>query len=171
FQLVKNVKRRPRRELVRIDLIKSQLNLRRGIASSSVRLLKFVGEEWQVLQRAGGVSGSAVLFLKPRQHFSGTFDHRRREASKFCHLNAVGAIGGAGPDLVQEYDFVLPFFHVHGDRGEVRQPAGKGSEFVVVGGEKRPAPTHIVQVFHGGPGNRQSVESRRAAPDFVEDDE
>ena len=61
---------------------------------------------------------------------------RRRQAGEAGDLDAVGAVGGAGRDLVQEDDIALPLLDAHGDVVEARQAVRQRGQLVIVGGEE-----------------------------------
>src|SRR5277367_5702100 len=85
-------------------------------------------------------------------------------------MDAVGAVGGAGADLVQKDDVAPPFLDPHRVAGERREFGGERGQFVIMRREEGAAAVDLVQVLEGGPGDRQSVEGRRAAADLVEND-
>ena len=57
------------------------------------------------------------------QHFLGARDDGGGQAREFRDMDAVGAVGRAGRDFVQEDDGVVPFAHAHRHAGERRQAA------------------------------------------------
>ncbi len=105
------------------------------------------------------------------QHLGGAADDGGRQAGQTRHMDAVGAIGPARRDLVQEHHVAAPFLDPHGVGGEPRQAAGEGGQLVVMGGEQPPAAHPVVQMLDHRPGQRQPVEGGGAAADLVEDDE
>ena len=121
------------------------------------------------IKRRAGDTRSSDFEL--RQHDLGALDHGAWQSGELCHLDAVGAVGGARRDLVQEDDVALPFLHPHGGIEQARQLAGERGQLVVMRREQRAATVHLVQVLDRRPGDREPVEGRGAAPDLVEDDE
>ena len=85
------------------------------------------------------------------------------------HLDAVGAVGGAGHDFVQEHHVAVPFLHPHGGVVQPLELRGQRRHLVEMRGEQRAAAIALVQVLDGRPGDGEAVERRRAAADFVED--
>ena len=85
-------------------------------------------------------------------------------------MNAVGAVGRAGRDLVQKHDVTLPFLDPHRVAGERRQFRGERGQFMVMRREKGAAAIDLVQMLERCPGDREAVEGRGAAADLVEDD-
>src|SRR5437773_690676 len=80
-----------------------------------------------------------------------------REAGELCDMDAVGAVGGAGRDLVQEDDIALPFLDPHRVTGERRELGGERGQLVVVGREERAAAIDLVEMFERRPGDREPV--------------
>ena len=138
-----------------------------GAASAAAR---GDGEQRQIVdQRPRGLA--AVLRLEFCQYRFGARDHGRRQAGEPRHLDAVGAVGGARQHLVQEHDVALPFLDPHGGVEHPRQLCRQRGQFVIMRGKQRAAAVVLMQMFDRGPGDRQAVERRGAAPDLVEDDE
>jgi hypothetical protein len=86
-------------------------------------------------------------------------------------VDAVGAVGGAGGDLVEEDHLALPLLHAERVAGEAGEAGGQRGELVVVGGEEGAAAVRLVEVLDDGPGDREAVVGGGAAADLVEDDE
>src|SRR5207248_7332267 len=86
-------------------------------------------------------------------------------------MDAVGAVGGAGPDLVQKDDITLPLLDPHRVAGERGELGGERGQFVVMGREEGAAAVDLMQMLEAGPGDREPVERRGAAADLVENDE
>ena len=86
-------------------------------------------------------------------------------------MDAVGFVGGAGEDLVEEDDLLVPL--ADGDVAVHDGFAGVGEvgELVVVGGEEGAAFHLVVEVLGDGPGDGEAVEGGGAAADLVEDDQ
>ena len=80
-------------------------------------------------------------------------------------------VSAAGEDFSQENDLVVPFADGDIEVEDAGARAFEVGEFVVVGREKRPAVDRVVEKFGDAPCDRESVECRCAAADFVEDDE
>src|SRR5262249_61970404 len=72
---------------------------------------------------------------------------------------------------MQKNDLALPFLDAGGGIEQPWKTRRQGSDLVKVRGKERPTAIALVQMLDGGPGNRQAVEGRRAAADFVENDE
>ncbi len=105
------------------------------------------------------------------EHLAGTGDDRDRQPRELGDLDAVGPVGGAGDDLVEEHHVAPVFAHAHrvvGNAGESRRESG---QLVIMGGKDRAAEGGFVQGFHARPGDREPVEGGGAPADFVEDDE
>ena len=112
-----------------------------------------------------------MLCFEPGEDFFGAVVHAAGDAGELGDVDAVALVGGAGDDLMEEDDLVLPFFDgdvVVGDAGEL---VGQVGELVVVGGEEGAAADVLVEVFDDGPGEREAVVGAGAAADLVEDDE
>lgn len=89
------------------------------------------------------------------------------EAGEAGDLDAVGFVGGAGEDFVEEDDFLVPLAH-----GDVAVGYGFSSicevcELVVVGGEEGAAFDVVVEVLGDGPCDGEAVEGGGAAADLV----
>ena len=82
------------------------------------------GEERQVVDE-GALRALAVGALELGQDRLGALDDRRRQAGEARHLQAVGAVGGAGHDLVQEDHVALPFGDPQRRVREPRQALGQ----------------------------------------------
>ena len=63
----------------------------------------------------------------------------RRQSGEARHLDAVGAVGGAGHDLVQEDHLAVPLGDLQGRVGEARQALGERGQLVEMRREQRPA--------------------------------
>ncbi len=98
----------------------------------------------------------------------GAFDHRARQAGKLGDLNAIGTIGGALHDLVQEDDIALPIRHAHGEIDDARKLFGELRQLVKMRGEERARAIDLMQMFHHRPGDGEPVEGRRAAADLIQ---
>ena len=86
-------------------------------------------------------------------------------------MDAVGAIGGAGDDAIEEDDLVAPFLDLDRGVGGVGQTVGERGQLVIVGGEQDAGAVDLVQIFERGPGDGEPVEGRGASADLVEHDE
>ena len=95
----------------------------------------------------------------------------RGKPGELGHLDAVGAVGGAGGDLVQEHHLALPFLHPHRGIVQAGQAGGERGQLVEMRGEQRAALIDVVQVLDRRPGDRQPVEGGGAAADLVQDDQ
>ena len=93
------------------------------------------------------------------------------EAGEAGDLDAVGFVGGAGEDFVEEDDFLVPLADGDVEVGDGFAGVGEVGELVVVGGEEGAALDLVVEVLGDGPGDGEAVEGGGAAADFVEDDE
>ena len=60
-----------------------------------------------------------------------------RQPGEPRHVDAVGAVGGAGGDLVQEHDVAAPLLDPQRVAGQTRQLRRQGGQLVKVGGEQR----------------------------------
>src|SRR5260370_3728123 len=85
-------------------------------------------------------------------------------------MDAVGPVGGAGPDLMQKDDVTLPFLDAHRVAGERREFGGERGQLVVMRREESAAAVDLVQILKSGPGDREAAEGRGAAADLVEND-
>ena len=70
------------------------------------------------------------------QHFAGPRQHRLRQACELGDVDAVGAIGGARDDAIEEDDLVAPFLDLDGGVGGVREAVGERGQLMIVGGEQ-----------------------------------
>ena len=86
-------------------------------------------------------------------------------------MDAVGAVGGAGGDFVQEHHVAAPLLDPQSVAGQSRQLGCQRGELVEVGGEQRPAAVDLVQMLDHGPGEREAVIGGGAASDLVQDHE
>ena len=86
-------------------------------------------------------------------------------------MDAVGAVGGAGRDLVQEDDVALPFLYPHRVAGEAIELRGERGQLVIMRREQGAAAIAVVEMLDRSPGDREPVIGRGAAADLVEDDE
>ena len=74
------------------------------------------------------------------------------DAGQAGHVDAVGAIGAALDDLVQEDDLVAPLAHGDGQVEHAGQAFTQLGELVVVGGEQRARAGLTVEVLDDRPG-------------------
>ena len=95
-------------------------------------------------------------------------DGFRRHAGDFRYVNAVGPIGPAGLDAVQEHNFSLPLAYRDVEVADALGSLGNAGEFVVVRGEERTGSTSEKR-FGDCPRQAQPVEGAGAAADLVED--
>ncbi len=102
--------------------------------------------------------------LRPIQDFL-------RQTGESRDLNAVALVRSAGNDLAQENDLFVPFAHRDVEITNAAPLLGELRQLVVVGGEKGARPDLVVQEFRHAPRDREPVESRCSATDFVQDDE
>jgi hypothetical protein len=79
-----------------------------------------------------------------------------------------GVVATHGTDDGRE---VLCSRMAHGDGGvfDALQLSGQGGHLMIMRGEQGAATVGIVQVFEGGPSDRQPIIGRCAAPDFIKD--
>src|SRR5581483_1551537 len=114
-----------------------------------------------------------LLPLERRENLACTLDDRLRDTRQLRDLNAVALVRRTGDDLPQEDDLLVPLLHGDIEVRDARTRLREIRDLVIVRGKQRDAAALgvIVQVFDDRPCERQPVERRRAAPDFVEDDE
>ena len=86
------------------------------------------------------------------------------------HLDAERAIRGAGLDLAEEDDRVLPLTGRYVEVTDAIVVGGQIRQLVIVGREERPRRL-AGEVLGDGPGDGQAIEGRRAASDLVEQDQ
>ena len=105
------------------------------------------------------------------EDFLGAVDDVFGEAGEAGDLDAVALFGGAGEDLVEEDDLMVPL--LHGDVVVLHGAAalGEGGDLVVVRGEEAAGTDVIVQMLGDAPRDAEAVEGARAAADLVEDDQ
>jgi hypothetical protein len=174
LQPIEEVERRARAQLVGADVAQHGVDL--GVARHRLRAGGRLGapaggaKERQIVGEVGEGTPFLALF-EEGQDLLGARRDTLRQPGEPCHMDAVGAIGGARTYLVQKDDIPLPFLDPHRVAGERRQLDGKRRQFVVMRREQGAAAIDLVQMFETGPGDRQPVEGRRAAADLVEDDE
>ena len=59
--------------------------------------------------------------------YLGAGEHRWRQPRQFRHRNAVGAVGGAVGDLVEQHEIALPFARPDMVQRQTVEPAGTGA--------------------------------------------
>ena len=84
------------------------------------------------------------------------------------HVDAVGAIGGAALELVEEDDAIAMLDRVEVHVGDVRDRGLQLRELEVVRRKERVAARHFREVARNGVGEREPVEGRGATADFVD---
>ena len=131
-----------------------------------------LGEQGELPRISGGAGGGPghhpVLALERPQHLARPPHHAVGQSGELGHVNAVGAVGAARLEPVQEHDRVAGLPHRHVEVPGVLQPLGQLHQLVVVGGEHRLAADPVVQVLGDRPGDRHPVVGRGAAADLVE---
>ena len=110
-------------------------------------------------------------FFEHPQHLLGARRHALGQAGELGDMDPVGAVGGAGADLVQKDDVVLPLLDPHRVAGEQGELGGECRQLVVMRRKEGAAAVDLVQVLEGRPRDREAVEGRRTAPDLVQDDQ
>ena len=73
------------------------------------------------------------------------------------HVDAVGPVGGAGCDLVQEHHLLAPLLDPHRVAGEGRECTGEFGELMEMCREQPAAAAFIMQIFGDRPGERQTI--------------
>ena len=103
--------------------------------------------------------------------FLGALNGRGRQAGDPCDMNTVGSVGSPRANFVQKDHITFPLPDRDGGVGQAIQLVGKRGQFVIMCGEKCPAPVHVVQMFERRPSNRQAVIGRCATTDFVQNNQ
>ena len=106
---------------------------------------------------AFGFRGGGVGFEGGQDGF-GAVEDFLGEAGEAGDLDAVGFVGGAGDDLAEEDDAVVPLAHGDAVVFHGGAAAGEGGEFVIVGGEDGAAADGVVEVLGDGQGRPQPIQ-------------
>src|SRR5687767_1835348 len=120
---------------------------------------------------ADSAFGGEFGFFEVAEDDFGAFEDGFGDAREARDLDSIAFVGTAFDDLAQEDDLVVPLADSDVEVPDAGKPAGEFGEFVVMGGEKSFGPALVVEVFHDGPGEAETVEGAGAAANFVEDDE
>src|ERR1700733_3350968 len=102
------------------------------------------------------------------QDLAGALDHAHWQRGQACDLDAVAAVGGARLDAAQKQDLVAGFLHRYMQIADAIELARELGQLMVMSCEQRLRPEVAMDVFDYGPGQRESVIGRSAAPDFVQ---
>lgn len=97
--------------------------------------LGFGGVDLDFLARAcrgGGEGDGVIVGLEFPENFARAIDDCRREAGEAGNLNSVAAVGGAGDDLADEDDFVVPLLDRYGEIAETREGVRELGQFVIM---------------------------------------
>src|SRR2546430_7572374 len=83
------------------------------------------------------------------------------------HFDAITFVRAAGLDTAQKNNLAGRLFHRHMNVFYSGKQVAKLCQFVVMRGEERTRTRMFLQMFDDCPGDREPVERRRAAPDFI----
>ena len=95
----------------------------------------------------------------------------RRQTRKLRNMHAIGTIRCALNHLMQKHNVAGVIGDFHGEIDETRQSLRQLRQFMKMRGENRPRPIGFMQMLNRRPGDRETIEGRRAATDFIENDE
>ena len=85
-------------------------------------------------------------------------------------MNAVGAVGRAGGDLVEENDIFAVLGHAHGGVGQARQSGCEARQLMIMGGEQGAGAVDLMQMLKRRPGDGQAIIGGGAAADLIQND-
>src|SRR5581483_11946100 len=103
-----------------------------------------------------------------RQYFPRPMDHLQRQSRQLGDLDSVAAVSRSRLNLAQEDNPAAGFLHGNVIVLHARELFRQLGQLVVVGREEGLCPGSRLQIFNGRPGNGQSIVSRRAATDLIE---
>src|SRR5271165_940225 len=109
----------------------------------------------------------ALRRLMLGQHFARASDHFVGQSSQFCDFDTVAAIRGSGFDFAQKDNTASGFLHRNVIVLYSRKLLSQLSQFEIVSGEESLGANTRVQIFDGGPRNREAVISGCAAAYLV----
>ena len=95
----------------------------------------------------------------------------RGKSGQARDFDAIAFVGAAFFDAPQKNDFIGRFFDGDVNVFNAGEQIGELGEFVIVRGEERARARVCLQMLDDGPGDREAVESRRAAAHFIEQDQ
>jgi hypothetical protein len=163
-----------RREIGEIELEQRASQFLSGMATSGEagkrELVRACGQPVRVLGCFGvrrGRRGSGPA----DQQSLGSISYPRREAGQPGHMDAVGPVGRARSNAIQEDHSPVLLHRRDMDVGDAWQFGLQCCQLEEVGRKKRASSDPIVQVFQYSPGDGEPVLGGGAPSDFVEDHE
>src|SRR5260370_8679455 len=150
FQSVDEVERLARGQLVGADL--AQQGLGGGFTWGGLGAPAGGAEEPQRVGESDHCAPLLALF-EDGEHLLRAGRYGLRQTGELGDMDAVGAVGGAGADLVQKDDIALPFLDPHRVAGERGKLGGERGQLVVMRREEGAAAGDLVQILESGPGD------------------